>query len=322
MSNNLSNSDIWLIGAGQMAADYAKVLKGLSCDFAVIGRSEKTAREFEQKLDVPVMQGGLGNAIHNVTRVPEYAIVAVNIEQLASVTTLLIENGVKNILVEKPAGVDYQETINLYKIAAKGNARVYVAYNRHFYASVIKAQEIIEEDGGVVSFNFEFTEWAHIIEKLQKPTEVLENWFFANSTHVVDLAFYLGGYPTQLSCYTFGSTNWYKKASVFCGAGITDIGALFSYQANWMGPGRWGVEIITNNHRLILKPLEKLQIQNIGSVITEFVDIDDDLEREFKPGLYLQTRDFIKNEIDSRFVSIRQHCDNIKIYKKIEKLDS
>lgn len=50
-------------------------------------------------------------------------------------------------------------------------------------------KKIIAEDGGITSFNFEFTEWAHVIEKLDYPREVFENWFFVNSTHVVDLAF-------------------------------------------------------------------------------------------------------------------------------------
>ncbi|WP_217805862.1 Gfo/Idh/MocA family protein [Sporomusa malonica] len=314
------SEEIWLIGAGQMASDYAKVLKELSYDFTVIGRSEKSAKEFEYKTGVSVVQGGLENAISSASYVPKYAIVAVNVEHLAHITTLLIKYGVKNILVEKPAGLEYQEIKNLCEFAVKNNISVFIAYNRHFYASVIRAKEIIEDDGGVVSFNFEFTEWSHIIEKFQKPREVFENWFLTNSTHVVDLAFYLGGYPTKISCYTSGSTDWYERASVFCGAGVTDIGALFSYQANWKGPGRWGVEFITPKHRLILRPMEKLQIQHIGSVITEFVDIDDEMEKEFKPGLYLQIRDFIENRIDSRFVSIQQHCKNIKIYQSIENI--
>ena len=42
-------------------------------------------------------------------------------------------------------------------------------------------KEIIAEDNGVTSFNFEFTEWSHEIEKLEKAPGVKENWFLANS---------------------------------------------------------------------------------------------------------------------------------------------
>ena len=69
--------------------------------------------------------------------------------------------------------------------------------------------------------------------------------------------------------------------------------ALFSYHANWEAPGRWSVEILTPKHRLYFKPMETLQIQEIGSVAVNPVQIDDTLDKEFKPGLYLQVKSFL-----------------------------
>ena len=100
----------------------------------------------------------------------------------------------------------------------------------------------------------------------------------------IDLAFFLGGEPKELSCFTFDKLAWHKPA-VFTGAGITNTGALFSYQANWNAPGRWGIEILTSQHRLYLRPMEKLQIQNTGSVDISEVEIDDQLDKEFKPWI-------------------------------------
>ena len=211
-------------------------------------------------------------------------------------TIKLITAGVKNILVEKPAGLNLEEVTNIANMAKENSTNVYVAYNRRFYASTLKAQEIIKEDGGVTSFNFEFTEWSHVIEKLDKSEKVKNAWFYANSTHVVDLAFFLGGKPKEMSCYATGGLPWHPSASVFAGAGISETGALFSYQANWEAPGRWGVEILTKKHRLILRPLEKLQIQKIGSINVEYVDIDDRLDVEFKPGIYKQVETFLYAE--------------------------
>ena len=157
---------------------------------------------------------------------------------------------------------------------------------------------------------------AHVIEKLDYPREVFENWFFVNSTHVVDLAFFLGGEPKELSCFTFDKLAWHKPA-VFTGAGITNTGALFSYQANWNAPGRWGIEILTSQHRLYLRPMEKLQIQNTGSVDISEVEIDDQLDKEFKPGFYLEAKSFIEGNIE-RLCSIEQQMIHIdKIYDKI-----
>ena len=116
----------------------------------------------------------------------------------------------------------------------------------------------------------------------------------SNSTHVVDLAFNLGGLPKELASYTSGSLDWHPSASVFCGAGKSDKNALFNYAANWESAGRWSIEILTKNHKLILRPMEKLQIQNRGSIALNFVsDIDYSLDEKYKPGLFLQTNNFI-----------------------------
>ena len=47
--NTLSN--LWLIGASQMAQDYAHVLKKLDVHFKVIGRGESSAKGFESALE-------------------------------------------------------------------------------------------------------------------------------------------------------------------------------------------------------------------------------------------------------------------------------
>lgn len=305
--------NVWLIGAGYMAEEYAKVLQAQHIEFEVFGRSERSAQDFYKKMQIIVKTGGVKKYINQAIEIPQYAIVAVSVDQLAETTICLLQYGIKKILVEKPAGLTIDEIKQIAKIAAEKNANVYIAYNRRFYASVKKAQEIIQEDGGVTSFHFEFTEWAHVIEKLDKPDFVKQEWFLANSTHVIDLAFYLGGKPVKMSAYKTGDLAWHKNGSIFSGAGVSENGALFSYQANWEAPGRWSVEVMTPKHRLIFKPLEKLQIQNIGSVATEFVDIDDTLDCEFKPGIYEQVSDFI--QLNQEFLcGIAEHVLKCKQY--------
>jgi len=193
----------------------------------------------------------------------------------------------------------------LIEVVNETNSTLLLAYNRRFYSSVLKAQEIILEDGGVKSFNFEFTEWSHSIKTLVKTKAELQTWFLGNSSHVIDTAFYLGGKPKNICCFVSGSLDWHPKSSNFVGAGETQYGALFNYQANWAAPGRWVIEIITEKHRLLFKPLEKLQIQNIGSVLTDPVVLDDMLDTRYKPGLYLQTKNFIFGNY-SRFCDIHE----------------
>ncbi len=312
---------ILLVGTGPMAIDYAKVLKDLNKEFIVIGRGEKNASAFEAATDIKPVLGGLENYFSTQREVPEFVINAVGIDKLSEVTLLLLKNGCKKLLIEKP-GVAYAGEIDeLVSVQKENQAQILLAYNRRFYASVLEAKKIIAEDGGVRSLNFEFTEWSHVIEKIEGKTKAeLENWFLGNSTHVIDLAFYLGGSPKEISTYYSGEKelNWHPASSNYSGAGITKNNALFSYHANWKAPGRFSVEILTNKHRLIFRPLEKLQIQNIGSVAINFVEgIDYSLDEKYKPGLYNQTKLFLENDI-SEFVNLESQKVMIKeVYLKM-----
>lgn len=307
---------IWIIGAGTIAQEYAKVLTALKYEFQMIGRGEEKARQVEETLGYKVIRGGLDSFLESAPEVPEAAIVATNLGSLAPNTIALLNYGVKRILCEKPGFLYPEECEKVAALSKEKIAEVYLAYNRRFFSSVLKTQEIIAEDGGVTSFNFEFTEWGHVIAKYDKPQSELQNWFFANSSHVVDLAFFLGGEPIQMDCHTSGELSWHKP-SAFVGSGLSDKGALFSYHANWAAPGRWGVEVLTRQHRLYLRPMETLQIQNLGSVAISSVELNDHLDKEFKPGFFLQTKSFIKGESE-KLCSIQQQYFHVKkIYNKV-----
>lgn len=308
---------VLLIGCGYMGQEYCKVLKALQADFLVVGRSESSAKNFYEKTGVMPQIGGINCFIDQQDVLPQYAIVAVNVEELYGTMKLLLTAGVKTILVEKPGAICYEQIQELSSLAEQKQASVFVAYNRRFYASVRKAKELIVEDGGVSSFRFEFTEWTNKILELNKSSVLLNQWFLCNSTHVVDLAFYLGGMPKSMSSYTAGSLDWYDKASNFSGAGVTYSGASFSYYADWESAGRWSVEILTKKRKLILCPLEELYCQIRGSLAKEKMEIDDSLDLQFKPGLYLQTKAFVNGDINS-LLPLFQHAELCQIYQKIE----
>lgn len=299
---------VLLVGCGYMGIEYAKVLVGLDYNFITIGKGEYGVKKFKELFPKNnVISGGLAQYISEHNPIPDAAIVAVNVEFLKETTALLINWGVKNILLEKPGGIDIHEINELSDLAAKMKVNVFLAYNRRFYASTLFAKKQILEDGGITSFCFEFTEWSHVIEKLDKPLDVKDSWFLSNSSHVVDLAFYLGGEPEKMSCYLAGKGDleWHKRASRFAGAGITKNDVLFSYQANWNAPGRWVVEMLTSKRRFLFKPMETLQSQKIGSILMENVEIDDNLDKIYKPGLFLETKCFLEGDF-KEFSNIHQ----------------
>ena len=309
---------ILLVGAGGMAKEYAKVLKVLEPRFLVIGRGKASAGVFEKDTGIPVVVGGLKTWLKNNSgKAPLIAIVATNEEELGPSVRLLVQHGIKRILVEKPGGMNLSDLIKTEKVALKTGAEIFVAYNRRFYASTRKVQEMIKEDGGVLSFDFEFTEWSHKIANLKKPRLVKNNWFLANSSHVIDLAFFLCGKPKKIKCFATGGLDWHPKASIYSGAGVSENGALFSYHANWESAGRWGVEILTSKRKLILRPLETLFVQNRGSIETKQVFLNDKMDTDFKPGLYIQVKTFLGSKIG--LPTIQEQVRNTKYYNLMNK---
>lgn len=309
-------ANIWIIGAGGIAIEYTKVLKALNKEFITIGRGHNSAVAYYEATGIKPIEGGLDAFIKTRPEIPEYAIIAVNVEFLAATTISLMKCGVKNIFCEKPGFNEPSELDDVVRVAEKTGANVYYAYNRRFFTSVLEAERIIREDGGMTSMNFEFTEWGHVIENTEHPALVKKNWMTANSSHVIDLAFFLGGAPKEMTCYTAGELSWHKP-SCFVGAGITTKGVLFNYQANWNAPGRWAVEIQTPLHRIYLKPMEQLQLQDKGSVKVYPVEIDDHLDKEYKPGFFLETKAFLERE-QERLCSLEQQIKHVQnIYNKI-----
>jgi predicted dehydrogenase len=315
MSQLLKDNPLWLVGAGPMAADYARVLTALGVSFEVIGRGRESAFDFENSVDHPVRTGGLEQALANSSP-PKVAIVAVGVEQLAQTAASLVQAGTKRILLEKPGGLNVQEIVALDVTAKKHEAEIFLAYNRRFYQSVQAVREGIEQDGGLLSLQFEFTEWSHKIGPLVKAPGVKEHWVLGNSSHVIDLAFYLAGKPADWKCWHHGSTEWHPSAARFAGAGVTDRGVMFSYLSDWQAPGRWGLELLTSQRRFVLRPMEQLQVTLLGCVNVDNVELQDKVDESFKPGLYRQTEAFLSADV-SWLCSLDDQVRNVEFYSEI-----
>ncbi len=311
----MNTKSLWLVGAGPMARDYARVLQAIEQPFTVAGRGESSAAAFERETGCEVISGGLASALENESA-PESAIVAVGVDQLAPVAEVLIRAGVRRILLEKPGGLDLAEITALDQSAKDHGALVLLAYNRRFYNSVQQVRHCVAEDGGLLSVQFEFTEWAHKIDPLAKAPGVKEHWVLGNSSHVIDLAFHLCGRPSDWRCWHAGSLDWHPAAARFSGAGLTEQGIMFSYLSDWQAPGRWGLELMTAKRRLILRPMEQLQVTPLGSVKIEAMTSENALDQQFKPGLYRQTEAFLQQD-DTWFCTLSEQVINVKLYSKM-----
>ena len=312
---NTKRDNLWLVGSGQMGAEYAKILNTLNIKYKVIGRGKKSASVFRKNTNKEVVTGGLKEILKKLSA-PKNAIVAVNVEKLKETTELLLKHGTKRILLEKPGGINFSEIFSLYQLSLKKRSKVFIAYNRRFYSSVMKLKNLCQNKNKISNIFFDFSEWSHVVEKAQQKKTVKSKWLIANSSHVIDLAFYLAGKPKQLNVYKKGSLKWHKTASSFCGSGLTEKGIIFSYNSDWKSPGRWGLEIMTSNYRFILRPLESLKFIKKASIKIKDIRLKNKYDIKFKPGLYFQTKNFLEFQ-EENLCTLKQQVKNIEIYSKI-----
>lgn len=310
-----ARKNLWLLGTGPHARAYVKVLSEMATEYEVIGRSEISASEFSTLTGKNVLSRDLTQSLKRIGA-PDYAIVSVSFDQLAQVSIELIHAGVKNLLIEKPGGLNLQEITAIHSAASIHKTKVYIGYNRRFYEAAIYARRQIAAEGGALSCHFEFTEWASTIEDWNVSLDIKNHLLIANSSHVIDLAFFLCGKPKNMQSYHSGEISWHTRSARFAGSGETETGALFSYIADWQAPGRWGVEVMTRENRYIFRPMEQLHKVKLGSVTLESVTLDDAMDREFKPGLFRQTQAFLKDEI-ANICSLEEQVRMITIYSKM-----
>ena len=100
------------------------------------------------------------------------------------------------------------------------------------------------------------------------------------------------GEPVELDVRRAGSLPWHPSGATFAGSGRTGDGALFAYGAAWDGAGRWSVEVTTRRRKLVLRPLEELQEQLLGSFALEPVALPGE-PAGVKPGLAGQLAAFL-----------------------------
>ena len=91
---------------------------------------------------------------------------------------------------------------------------------------------------------------------------------------------------------------------------------MFSYHGNWNLPGNWSLTVHTSSHVLIFNPLEKISIKSTDEENEVKLDMNDEFDRMFKPGVYLQVRHFIDGDY-KRLCSIQEQSKASHCYAKM-----
>ncbi|RZD40844.1 MAG: myo-inositol 2-dehydrogenase [Thaumarchaeota archaeon] len=265
------DKSVILIGTGLMAKEYAIALTQMNIsDVTVISKNDKETTDFSNSFDFSVLHGGYQQYLPNLKKA-DLVIIVTPIPQLLDAAKLAIDSGQKKILIEKPGSLYPDKLTSLSKQLTDQIVRI--GYNRLLYPSFHKLKFLAEQEGGITSCTFNFTEWVHTINFEKYPSDVYSRWGISNSLHVISMAMELIGMPKNISTYSSGKLDWHPSGSIFVGSGLSENNIPFSFHADWGSAGRWGVEIMTKDNVYRLIPLEGLFVCKKGSVNWEPISL-------------------------------------------------
>lgn len=259
-----------IIGGSEISKQYSLGMTKLGIrDITIIAKSGNYISEFCEKEKIKLHKGGFEDHISSIEE-KDITIIATPIPDTIHATKIAIENNQKNILIEKPGSLYFNELESLSKSFPEIDIRV--AYNRLVYPNFYKLKELVEEEGGITSCRFTFTERLGTMDFKKDKPEVYQRWGISNSLHVIIMAFELIGMPKEIHSYQYGNLEWHPSGSIFVGNGISDDGIPFSYHADWGSGGRWGVEVNTKENSYQLIPLEDIFVCKKDTGVWNHVD--------------------------------------------------
>ena len=281
---------IAIIGSGYMAHEHAKAFASLPnvAIAGVCGRSRERAEAFADAYGgMPVFESVA--ALHEGTGA-DAVIVAVN-ELSVHAVCMAVFAYPWLCFLEKPVGIDLAQAEAITAAARNMEALAYVALNRRSYASTRHALQELSNHNGARLISVLDQQDMESARQGGQPEEVVRNYMYANSIHLIDYLnlFGRGEIVTVQPTYNWDSTNpGYVIATVQYSSG--DVGV---YQAVWNGPGPWSVTVTNPQVRLEMRPLERLAIQRRGE--RRQSDMPENVKDiEFKPGLRQQAEQIIE----------------------------
>lgn len=189
------------------------------------------------------------------------------------------------VFMEKPIGLDLADAQDVALAATVAQRRVWVGLNRRMLSSTRHVLDDLAGDLGVRFLHVQDQQSLETARALGHQEEVVRNWMFANSIHLVDYFMTFGR----------GEVRSVDRIVPFDAAAPTVVlakvafssGDIGLYVALWSGPGPWSCTVTTARRRWELRPLERATFQNAGERNLNSVE-PASCDTTFKPGFRLQ----------------------------------
>lgn len=313
MCNKIVNVSI--IGAGNMAEEYLKVLTDLD-EYKVVGmfsRNITKCNNLKKKYKFSEVFESI-ECMHAHSE-SDLLIVACSAESTKTVADHVTKYS-WTILFEKPIGLNFLEYEEISRVCSERNSKAYVALNRRYYSSTRKLKEMIDLSNSPRYINIFDQENIDILKEFNRNEKLIKNWMYANSIHLIDFIDILSrGNLIELKVLD----KWNKKNPTIVSARLKfDSGDIINYSAIWNRPAPWGIKISTKEKYFELSPIEKLiyidkfsrEIKNIGV---------DNVDIKYKPGLYNLLKEMYEclNNRPHNIVSVSENKNTMTYIKDI-----
>ncbi len=271
-----------MVGAGRMASEWAKAIS-IHPLFELVGVhsiSEDVTAEFRKKFKVASF-----DSVEDMYRnsVADVVIVAVSELSLENVLSTVLEFPWIR-LIEKPFGIDLEQSLSLAELSSNHLQKTFVAHNRRFYSStrelakrVAKVSDhkrlirIIDQQDTVAA------------TAIGKPPKVVANWMFANCVHTIDLFRVFGRGQWEV---TYSEKSRLSDNSFVLTAHIAfSSGDVGLYHSLWNIPGGWSLSCQTAAGAWEMRPLETLNEIVPGKFSGTGIPLTDS-NPDVKPGLW------------------------------------
>jgi predicted dehydrogenase len=281
---------ISIIGAGYMAKEHIKAFSNLP-NVSIVGifsRTKSKAIALASEFNIPFV----GNSVRELyTETNSDAVViTVSVNYIFSITMECF-NFPWVCLIEKPVGYNFEEAelLNNYTLSLRFKA--YVALNRRHYCSTSKLLSELDPNGSNRIVKIQDQEDMNDPIRLGHPLDVINNWMYSNSIHLIDYFLLLcRGNLLKIR----NVIEWDLKNPSFVLATLEfDSGDIGIYEAYWNTPCPWLVSVTTKEARWEMAPLETLTKQVRGSRTKDTFGIDKK-DFDYKPGLRKQAELFVE----------------------------
>jgi len=301
---------IAIVGAGYMAGEHARAFASLLnvSIVGICGRNPTRAEKLAAEYNVPAFE--TISAMYQETKA-DAVVVAVN-ELSAFDVSMECFRYPWVCLLEKPIGIDLLEAERIAAARRAASVSAFVALNRRSYAATRHALEELAKDSSPRLISVLDQQDLASVRDAGQPEEVVRNYMFANSIHLVDYFCTFGrGEIVSVS----PGVSWDPERPGFVVATIHfSSGDVGVYQAVWSGPGPWSVTVTNDSARFELRPLEKLGVQRRGQRQLAEVSLEA-IDRDYKPGLRHQAEQIVRflSENETSLPSVDEAARSMKL---------